>query len=273
MTAEALVTQTPGVPEETFPPDPLLETVTPSPTFDATWIAQAYAMLTPAALAEIPSAQIRIVRPGPLSKVVSPITLSASLKPGDRQLARVELLGEDGRLLYRRIFSFSYTTNEGYGSLLTDIRFEIIGVAETARLVIQTQDEYGRVQALASQEIILISVGEDDLFPAGDLLEKIVIRHPENKILVQGGTVRVSGWARVPDDHSLLVELVATDGRIVGSRLAKMSASDFVGHNQFSAEVPYLLNSPEWVRVTVSEHGVRFAEPAHISTVEVLLSP
>jgi hypothetical protein len=182
------------------------------------------------------------------------------------------MLGEDGRLIYRKIFAFGTPTG-AMVNLLTDLEFEITGVAEAARLQISVDDSYGRVTALASTDIILLSYGDADLNPPGDLLEPIVIQQPSSKVLIQGDTLIVSGLARTAVDKPLLIELIATDGRVVGSRLAGISPSPTGGHGLFAAEVPYQVSAPTWVQVTVSERGARIPGQTHLSSVEVLLSP
>ena len=118
---------------------------------------------------EIPFADIQFVSPGALSKVVSPIELHAFLVPGDSGSVRVELFGEDGRLMFRKL----YLINNHAGSqanLRSEIDFEISGVAETATLVISVDDTYGRLKALASEELILLSLGESEVNPPDDFL-------------------------------------------------------------------------------------------------------
>ncbi|MGD2156898.1 MAG: hypothetical protein PVG32_08505 [Anaerolineales bacterium] len=221
---------------------------------------------------EIPFATIQIIRPGPLSKVASPIELHAFLRTGYGGRATVELLGEDGRLMYRQIFILNSVSNAQV-NLLTEIEYEIAGVAETARLVISTHDAQGRLLALTSEDLILLSMGEADINPGGDLLETIVIQQPSLNRLVQGGELIVSGLARPVSDQPMLVELIASDGRVVGSRLAAVSPSPQGNHSLFATEVPYEVSAPTWVRLTVSERGVRLPGVIHLSSVEVLLSP
>lgn len=220
----------------------------------------------------MPFGDIQIINPGPLSKIASPIELHAFLTPGANGRVTVELFGEDGRLLYRKIFVFD-APPEARANLYTNIGFEIAGVAETARLVISVDDEYGRLRALTSEDLILISIGNSDINPSGDLLKPIVIQQPTLKVLVQGGKLVVSGLVRTASDQPLLVELIATDGKVVGSRLAGIAEGPMDAHRLFAAEVSYTVQSPTWVRVTVSERGVRLPGIVQLASVEVLLSP
>ncbi len=226
---------------------------------------------SPTSQSPIPPAQIAIFNPGPLSKVVSPISLVAYVVPGADERARLELWGEDGRLMYRRIFNF--TTSAPQGRIVTDFGFEIPGVAETGHLSIQTQDEYGRLLALASIDLILLSSGDADISLASDTLSPIVIQNPIEKELIFGDKMLVEGVARTASDQPLLVEIVAADGRILGSRLAGVVPTEKGEHNLFATEISYQINAPTWVRVIVSERGGRLPGAVNVSTVEVLLSP
>ena len=132
---------------------------------------------------------------------------------------RVEMLGEDGRLLYREVFIFG--SDGAQTNLFADMEYEIGGVAETARIQGSVDDRYGRMMALSSVEVILLAVGSQDINPSGDLLEKIVIEEPAPKALIQGGNLIVAGSARTATDKPLLIELIDTDG-VVSTRRETM---------------------------------------------------
>jgi hypothetical protein len=245
--------------------------VTPTPTSTLAAVGEEFTA-TPIPPFEIPYADIQFVNPGALSKVISPIELHAFLLPGDAGRARVELFGEDGQLMYRKLFVFSSSSGV-QTNLRAEIDFEISGVAETARLVISVDDAYGRIKTLAAQDLILLSLGDSDINPPGDFLESIVIQEPAPKVLVQGGALVVTGLVRTASDQPLLVELVTTDGRVIGNRLAGISPEPEGGHRLFAAEVPYKVYSPTWVRVTVSEWSYQVGGPVQMTSVEVLLAP
>jgi hypothetical protein len=241
-----------AAPSETPPPVPL-RTLTPAPT--------------------LPVASIQITRPGPASRVVSPLRVSASLIPGANGTVKMELFGEDGRLLVRKILT--YTANPGARVLaISNMDFEIAAVAEAGRLVISTEDTNGRIISLTSVDLVLLSLGEEDLNPSGTQFEPIVIQEPARNILIQGGTVLVSGLAKPRGQDTLLVQLLTADGKQLGpARLAEVEPSTGDGHGFFSAEISYSVTAPTWVRVTVSERVFEITEIVHLSSVEVLLSP
>ncbi len=274
-TAASLPTSTP-LESSATPTLQVPATPTPSPT--ALLITADPASATPAPSetplppVQIPYATIQIIQPGALSRVITPIQLHAFLVPGAQGKARVELFGEDGRLIYRKIFAFDAPTGAQV-NLYADLDFEINEVAETARLVISTMDEYGRLIALTSEDLILLSVGPSDINPPGDLLAPIVIQQPQPKTLIQGGKLVVSGLVRTNSQLPLLVELIATNGKVVGSRLAGVAEGPQSGHRLFAGEIPYQVTSPTWVRVTVSERNGHSPGVTQLTSVEVLLSP
>lgn len=282
LTSQALISQaasaTPGEqieePETTLVPRmTVTPTITTVPTITSTLASgEDQFTATPPPPFEIPYAKIQFINPGALSKVISPIELHVFLLPGDSGRARVELFGENGRLMYRKLFVFNNQPGV-QTNLRAEIDFEIKGVAETATFVVSVDDAYGRIKTLTAQEVILLSIGDTDINPPGDLLEPIVIQEPTPKVLVQGGALIVSGLVRTASDQPLLVELVATDGRVIGNRLAAISPEPEGGHRLFAAEVPFKVLSPTWVRATVSEWSYKLGGPVHLSSEEVLLAP
>jgi hypothetical protein len=274
-TARSKITSTPRKTktQESSPTPRKTATQKPSPTLQNTATQEPSPTPTPGTPSpnEIPFAAIQIIKPGPLSKVTSPVELHAFLVPGAGGRMRVEMIGEDGRLLYREIFIFG--SDGAQTNLFADMEYEIGGVAETARVQVSVDDRYGRMMSLSSVEVILLAVGSEDLNPTGDYLEKIVIQEPSPKALIQGGKLIVSGLARTATDKPLLIELIDTAGVVVGSRLAGVAPSPEGGHGLFAAEVLYQVSSPTWVRLTVSERGSRIPGTTHLSSIEILISP
>jgi hypothetical protein len=185
---------------------------------------------TPTPTPEIPNAAIEIRNLGAYSKITSPLHIYAYLKPGAGGMVRIELIGEDDRVLVRNIKVMDFVPVGAWAVMSMDLDFEIAAVAESAWMKISVDDEYGRTVAMNSVPLILLSVGEADIVPPMDVLAPIIIREPTSKTLIQGGTLLVSGLARPMGDQPLLVQLVTAEGKEVGMRLAGVDA-----HNQSSA--------------------------------------
>jgi hypothetical protein len=185
---------------------------------------------------------------------------------------RLELLGEDGRLLVRKLLN--YRTDVGRVGLSEEMEFEISAVAETGRLQISSYDRFGRMVAFSSVDLILLSIGETDLNPSGPSIEPIVVQEPLPNKLIQGGKVIVSGLARVSSDQPLLIELIAADGSLTGYRQAGVTIDPEGGYTPFMVEVPYQVSEPTWVRLTVKEMSSgRIQGMIQLTSLEVLLSP
>jgi hypothetical protein len=221
---------------------------------------------------DIPFGTVQILSPGPASRLASPFLFKAYLLPGEKGRVRIELLGEDGRLLMReiKVYSVPHGARVTVGS---EVAFEISAVAETGRVQASVEDEYGRTAALTSVDVILLSLGESDLNSPGDLLEDIVIKDPHPNALIQGGTLRVSGLARLHGDQPLMIELKTSEGKIVGTRQVAVLPSGEGQFGDFAIDVPFNVTAPTRVRLAVWEPGDPIPGIAHLSSLEVMLSP
>lgn len=251
-----------GTPTTTRPPrSTTTPTRTPSPTITPT------ASDTPRP--EIPLAAIRIQRPAPLSRVTSPLEVNAVLETGAGGVYRLELLGEDGRLLTRQVLEYSGVRV----NTSVNLEFEIPGVAETGRLQVYTLDQFGRFIALSSSNVILMSVGQDEYNTSADLRERVFIQRPDPEDLIVGGSLSIFGKAWPNETEPLLVELIAENGAVVGQRLVSVQAQEGEDYGIFEAEIPYQVNEPTPVRLTIYEDIDRIPGKTHISTLEIILNP
>ena len=69
------------------------------------------------------------------------------------------------------------------------------------------------------------------------------------------------------------MELVTFDGTVVGYRQLYVTTAADGSYVPYAVEVPYQVTTPTWVRLQISESGVRIPGIEHLSSVEVLLSP
>jgi hypothetical protein len=266
-TARATSTNLPVLDTATATP---LIPMTDTPVFATQPPASPDPDLTP--MPEIPPAAIQILSPGPASKVASPFLMRAYAPPGPDGVVRIELLGEDGRLLMREIRV--YGNARGSQVLMgLEVSFGISAVAEVGRLQISVQDENGELTALSSVDLLLLSIGEGDFNPPGDLLETIVIQRPQAREKINGGTVTISGVARPRTDQPLMIELKSADGKILGTRQVAVVPSPGSTYGTFTSDVPYAVDSPTPARLSVWERGDPIPGMAQLSSLEVTLSP
>ena len=163
-TAEAGVAET-ATPLPTPIPSPTLQPPVSSPNTVSGPSVTPYTLepsITPTTTPEIPNAEIEIRNLGAFSRVTSPLHIYGYLRPGAGGKVRIELLGEDRRLLARQIKLIDFIAPGAWSLLSADLDFEIAATAESGRLQISVDDEYGRIVALNSVPLILLSIGDAD---------------------------------------------------------------------------------------------------------------
>jgi hypothetical protein len=191
--------------------------------------------------------------------------------PGARGRIRLELFGEDGRLLVRKVLSFSLGSRPVF--LVNDLDFEIAAVAETGRLTISVDDIFGRTKELTSIEVILLNSGESDLNPHGDYLAPLVIDAPEPGDEISGGSLIVAGLARPSSDNPLKIEVLDRNGKIVGERLVAVAEGPPDEHRPFATEITYRVEHRTPVLLVVKERGDRVPGTVHLTSLELILNP
>lgn len=229
--------------------------------------------VTPPSQTTLPNAIIQIKRPGPYSKVVSPISLRAYLKPGRGKQVQIELFGEDRRVLVRLIQPILWIDRSGFAQLYKEIPFEIPSVAEAAWLTLSVTDDLGRVTAVNSTPLILLSIGDSDVIPAVDLRTPIAIQQPQPNALVQGKKVVVSGLARSGGDTYLMIQLWDTQGKVLGQRVTNVQPAKEIGFGSFNTEVTYTVTEPTPALLVVWQGVGSLRNILYLASVEVLLSP
>lgn len=243
------------------PTSPWRRTRTPSPTPTIT--------LTPT-LDVTTRIQLRIVSPGPLSKVVSPIQFVAHIDPNYAGLTRVELIGEDGRELYRKVFRTH--SNVGYFTRVDEkVTFEIRGAAEMARLQISTYDAKGNILAYNSARLILFSAGENQFTPPYPAQERLGLRL-KREAEITGGALNLEGEINPINETPLIIELFDEQGRIVGSRLLQLAPAD--GKFQlFTTSIPYQVTERTPIRLVLRQSDDRISGLAYLYSLPIFLSP
>lgn len=272
-----LVTATPAPP--TLPePDAGLATLTPSATPLPTLVfptpippplePSATPQLSPA----LSSAVMQVLSPGPMSKVLSPIRLRAYVIPGYGSKVRVELFGEDGRLLYRKILPV-YTDVFKWAYLSVDISFTTRAAAELARLQISAEDANGNVVALGATHFLLMQDGYEEITPSGILNERCVFFAPVASVTVSGGTLAVSGTYLPFNTKPLILELLAEDGTIVGSQWMEVPPVFGGEPLSFNAEIAYSVDVQVPAYLVARQFDDRISGTMYLFSQPVVLNP
>jgi len=228
---------------------------------------------TPTAISGLPESEIQIYNLGSLSRVTSPIPLSAYLKTGGDGRIVVELLGEDRRVLFREVKNVRTVPAGSWVPLKMAIDYEISAAAEAGRLQIYVADQSTNTTALTSIPLILLSIGEADIYPVQDWLAPIVIQRPQKKALIQGGKVLVSGLVRGSPDQPLMVRLILSDGSEAGARLANVTPPEQGDYSTFEVEVPYTIGKAVRALLVVSQGEAGINDVVQLASHEVMLSP
>lgn len=240
-------------PSET--PQPTLSP-TPRPTFTATTIP-----------GHAPAA-IEIAAPGPMSKVVSPITLRMNVVAGASEKVQIDLYGEDGRLLWRQLKPVP-TSGQGVDQQIK-IPFEIRAAAEVGRITVSTNDKQGRLQALNSVRVLLLSSGTGEINPPGNPSEPVGVFSPLPGKEASGGVVSVRGDVWPFNLNPVILELIGPDGRSMSLRILNITD---LNPQLFETTLPYDVAEPTLARLTIRQDDDRMDGLFYVYSQEVLLNP
>ena len=236
-------------------PEPTLSP-TPFPTYTAT---------------SIPGhnlSAIQFIAPGPMSKVVSPISLRMNIKIGDSQSMQVDLYGEDGRLLSRTVKKVP-TSNEG---ILQSVKipFEIRGAAEVGRITVSSLDKVGRIQMVNSVRLLLLSSGNNEINPPGNPSEPVGVFSPIKKETGSNGVLTVRGDVWPFNLNPVVVELIGPDKKTLGLRILNINN---INPQLFETTIPYKVSEPTLARLTIRQDDDRMAGVFYVYSQEILLNP
>ena len=191
---------------------------------------------------------VQFISPGPMSKLVSPIQFRANVISGESQKVQVDLYGEDGRLLSRTLRKVLNTTEGAFVSF--KIPFETRAAAELGRITVSTLDNDGRVQALNSVRVLLLSTGVNEINPSGNTSEPVGVFSPGSKEAVSGGVLNVKADIWPFSLKPVIVELISPEGKSLGLRILTVSHMD---PQIFQTTIPYKIAEPMSARTSVPD--------------------
>ena len=213
-------------------------------------------------------AAIQIFMPGPMSKVISPITLRMNIVAGESEKVQIDLYGEDGRLLARNLKRVP-TSGKGVPQQVK-IPFEIRAAAEVGRITVSTTDKVGRLQSLNSVRVLLLSSGVNEINPPGNPSEPVGVFSPLPEEPVSGGVLNVRGDVWPFNLNPVLLELVGPDGKSLGLRIINVDQLD---PQLFETTIPYKVSEPTLARLTLLQDDDRMDGLFYVYSQEVLLNP
>jgi hypothetical protein len=239
------------------------------PTIDPTYLN--FPSVTPSATLDPSRILLRIVAPGPMSKVVSPIDFVFHVSPDYTGTTSIELIGEDGAELYRKIFK-TYSNVGYYTRVEEKIDFEIKGAAEVARLQVSTLDAKGYVKAFNSVRLLLQAVGENEFTPPYTVQDRVLLRYPKLGDEISGGELPVTGEFEPATDKPVVFELIDIDGNVIGSRILQLGPADG-NYQQFTTTIPYQLVKKTQARLVIRQSDDRIDGLAYLFSMKLLVAP
>jgi hypothetical protein len=212
---------------------------------------------------------LHFIEPGPMSKVISPFQLEMLVSPGESGIVKIDLLGEDGRLLYSKSEKLSPDLSEIYRSW--KIPFEIRAVSEEAWIQVSTKDDYGRMQSLNTVEFFLLSSGPSEINRPGNIIyERVALDIPEDEATISGGTVAVKGRISPFNNQPVFLSLIQADGRPLAERVLTV---DGIDAQYFETTIPYKVAEPTQVRLTIKQSDPGLNIPVYVFSRILMLNP
>ena len=155
-----------------------------------------------------------------------------------------------------------------------ELPFEIDAVAETARLQVSSQDDWGRLIALSSVDLILLSVGRNEINPSAIDKEPYLIRRPEADEVVRGGVLVLDALARPVNDSPLFIELVKENGVVLTvKQLIIPAPTGPLSHSPFKVEIPYKVSETTPVRLVLRQEGTHIQGTVALVSRLIVLEP
>ena len=192
---------------------------------------------------------------------------------GDGGKITIELVGEDGRVISRQVVSRG--DDEGLRVWMApEVPFEIEAVAEAARLQVSNQDAFGRLIGLSSVDLVLLSVGRNEMNPPAVDQEPYLIRRPEADETVKGGVLVLEALANPLNNSPLIIEMIDESGTVLSTkRLAVEAPSGPLSHTPFTVEIPYQVSTAIPVRLSIRQEGSRIPGIVALVSELIVLEP
>jgi hypothetical protein len=215
---------------------------------------------------------IKIFIPASYSKITTPFNLVVAVIPGSGGNVHMQLTGENNRKILEKSWIFHYA-NGRRTTIDENFDISISGVAEAARLSIYTLDENGRIIALSSEDILLLSIGDGDIAEALDLMEPFSLRAPYPGNSIRNGVVEVRGITRTRTASTIYFELVDQSGKVVGSYVSENAIQPSLEYQSLNIDLSYKVSKATWVRLIMHQVDIRNGKDVAVSSIILKLYP
>lgn len=227
---------------------------------------------------------IVILQPGPLSAIISPVTVAGQSRPTFEQNLVVAVNSEDGGLLTQQATTLDSPAGES-GNYSVELQFSV-STPQTGRIsVYETSAMDGGIVHLTSVEVTLLAGGAATIQPADIGLESIRIELPAPMAEISGGVITVSGFSDYYFESNLGLwlcgaggsgapdGLCGTENNILAVGNAMIDAPEMGQPGPFSGQLTYSVSEQTPARIVVFAASPRDGGLLHVSSIPILLSP
>jgi len=214
-----------------------------------------------------------ILQPGNTARLVSPLKLKLLSKPGEDGLIRVELIGHDNRLIFRRLLD--YTAYQGKTLLIEqEIPFEVRS-DEAARLQVILEDRKGKANFLASIQLTLLKIKGSETIGESPVNPRIKIESPLPGSSVKGSELVIKAGLKPVNDTPVVIEVLASDWHTLTSKILKLSIpADQTAFTPIEVKLPFKTGSklPVTIRIRQESNSL-ITGPVLMWSEKVTLTP
>ena len=210
--------------------------------------------------------------PGEGSRLTSPIAVSAEVQPDAGGLVRIELLDKKGIAISRQLLHIPGSIKKNPQPFTSELPFEIHTEETNGLLIFSILDPFLRPVALRSARVTLLSRGEPQIQPLAGGDPWINLTEPEPMDSYAGGQVPVKGTVTPLTENPLFLELIADDGRVIGTAQVRVQAA---GQN-FDFETVlyyYYIQSLTDARLVVRQMDNTFNTTAILDSLLISVAP
>jgi hypothetical protein len=214
-----------------------------------------------------------ILQPGNSARLVSPLKLKLISKPGEDGLIRIELIGQDNRLIFRRLLD--YTAYQGKTLLIEqEIPFEVRD-DENARLQVILENRKGKATFLASIQLTLLKIKGSETIGESPVNPRIKMEMPQPGSSVKGSELVIKAGLKPVNDTPVVVEVLASDWHTLTSKILKISIPvDQTAFTPIEIKLPFKtgLKLPVTIRIRQESNSL-ITGPVLMWSEKVTLTP
>lgn len=228
--------------------------------------------LTPDSGAVTEPEQIWIMRPGPGSRLVSPIQVQGQADATFENQLSLRLISREGEILTETSATIEAPLGKG-GPFAGEVTFPVSENRPALLQVYSSSPRDGGTIHLSSVPVTLLAEGPEQIESPPGYAEAIRIEAPQAGDTLSGGSVTVTGHGRASFENNLVVELIGPGGESLAESAVTVAASDLGQPGGFEVQLRYGSSAGGPGRIVVWDPSPIFGGPVHLASVEVHLKP